>query len=337
MADSWFTLSRKDQAEALEVAAAQTGRPPHLLEKDIWVVWTLSALYESSLADKLTFKGGTSLSKVYKIIDRFSEDIDLTYDIREVVPDLLRDSNPIPASPSQAKKITDGVRHRLPLWIEREVLPILLTALRRDGLKASISPAGNETEKLILTYDPIKVGTGYAASTIQLEFGGRATGEPHQRHAVSCDMGPVIDGVVFPTAQPLVMSAERTFWEKATAAHVYCHQGKLRGERYSRHWYDLAVMAHSGHAQAAIADRQLAIAVAEHKAMFFAEKDADKRPIDYRAAVCSEIKIIPEGVVLQALEKDYTAMVSDGLLSTHQPSFTEVIMVCKELQSLINQ
>ena len=62
MADSWFTLSREDQAEALEVAAAQTGRPAHLLEKDIWVVWTLSAIYESALAEKLTFKGGTSLS-----------------------------------------------------------------------------------------------------------------------------------------------------------------------------------------------------------------------------------------------------------------------------------
>ena len=71
MADSWFTLSREDRAEALEVAAAQTGRPPHLLEKDIWVVWTLSAIYESILAERLTFKGGTSLSKLYKIIDRF--------------------------------------------------------------------------------------------------------------------------------------------------------------------------------------------------------------------------------------------------------------------------
>lgn len=104
MAEPWFALSRADQAEALEVAAAATGRPPHLLEKDIWVVWTLSAIYRSALAEKLTFKGGTSLSKVYKIIDRFSEDVDLTCDIREVVLDLLRDSNPIPASSSQAKK-----------------------------------------------------------------------------------------------------------------------------------------------------------------------------------------------------------------------------------------
>jgi|AntAceMinimDraft_12_1070368.scaffolds.fasta_scaffold14198_6 predicted nucleotidyltransferase component of viral defense system len=83
MAELWFSLSRGDQAEALEVAAARTGRPAHLLEKDIWVVWwALSAIYTSSLASKLTFKGGTSLPKVYKIIDRFSEDLDLTYAIK---------------------------------------------------------------------------------------------------------------------------------------------------------------------------------------------------------------------------------------------------------------
>ena len=156
MADSWLTLSREDQAEALEVASAQTGRPPHLLEKDIWVVWTLSAIYESALAEKLTFKGGTSLSKVYKIIDRFSEDIDLTCDIREVVPELLRNGNPIPDSPSQAKKITARVRERLPHWIESEVVPILLSALQRDGVQATLSLAGIENEKLIFGIPPIQ-------------------------------------------------------------------------------------------------------------------------------------------------------------------------------------
>lgn len=337
MADSWFTLSRADQAEALEVAAGQTGRPPHLLEKDIWVVWTLSAIYESSLAEKLTFKGGTSLSKVYKIIDRFSEDIDLTYDIREVVPDLLRDGNPIPASASQAKKITDRVRDRLPRWIEEAVRPILLSALQRDGLEANLSLASDEKEKLILLYEPIKFGTGYAASTIQLEFGGRATGEPHQRHAVACDMAPAIHGIEFPTARPLVMAAERTFWEKATAAHVYCRQGRLRSERYSRHWYDLAAMANSGHAQAAIDDLALARSVAKHKSMFFAEKDAERNPIDYEAAVGTEIQLIPDGSALNALEKDYTAMLEDGLLATHQPSFADIISTCADLESLINR
>ena len=188
MPESWFALSRTDQVEALEVAAASTGRPPHLLEKDNWVVWALAVIYQSRLADKLTFKGGTSLSKAHKIIDRFSEDVDLTYDIREMVPDLLRSGNPIPASSSQAKKITDAVRDRLPEWIKKTVQPIFESALQREGIQATLSLAGKEQEKLILTYMPIKLGTGYAAPTIQLEFGGRATGEPHQHHVVTCDM-----------------------------------------------------------------------------------------------------------------------------------------------------
>jgi len=279
LADSWFALSRKDQAEALEVAAAQTGRPPHLLEKDIWVVWTLSAIYKSGLTDKLTFKGGTSLSKVYKIIDRFSEDIDLTYDIREVVPELLRDGHPIPATSSQAKKITDRVRDRLPQWIESEVVPVLQSEFQREGINATLTLAGIEKEKLILSYEPIRFGTGYSSPTIQLEFGGRATGEPHHRHTVTCDIAPAINGIKFPTAQPLVMSVERTFWEKATATHVYCRQHRLRGERYSRHWYDLAAMAQSGHAQNAIADRELAYAVAEHKSCFLPKKIPTKMPL----------------------------------------------------------
>ena len=110
----WFDLSRADRVDALEVAAARSGLPAHLLEKDIWVVWTLAAIYNAPSATPLTFKGGTSLSKVYQVIDRFSEDIDLTYDIRELVPDLLRDGKPIPDSPSQEKKVTRAVRERLP-------------------------------------------------------------------------------------------------------------------------------------------------------------------------------------------------------------------------------
>lgn len=216
------------------------------------------------------------------------------------------------------------------------MLPVLRSAFQRDGLQATLTLAGNEKEKLILSYEPIRVGSGYTAPTIQLEFGGRATGEPHHRHTVTCDIAPAITGIEFPTAQPLVMAAERTFWEKATAAHVYCRQHRLRGERYSRHWYDLAAMSHSGHATAAIADQALGYAVAEHKSMFFAEKDVNKNSIDYKAAVNGELQIVPEDGPLAVLEKDYAAMLEDGLLSTNQPSFREIISACTELQSRIN-
>jgi hypothetical protein len=337
MPESWFDLSAADQAEALEVAAGQSGRPAHLLEKDIWVVWTLAAIYNAPLGGALTFKGGTSLSKVYKVIDRFSEDIDLTYDIRALVPDLLRDGNPIPLSPSQEKKISSAVRDRLPEWITQVVRPVVESALSASGLQAELRLAGKDNDKLIIAYPAIKTGTGYASATIQLEFGARATGEPHQTQHVSCDIAPFIEGVKFPSAQPLVMAAERTFWEKATAAHVYCLQGRLRGERYSRHWYDLAALAKTPHFDAAASDRELARQVAVHKSMFFSEKDASGVKIDYFQATAGALRLIPEGPSLVALENDYAAMREDGLLAFDQPAFAVLLTSCAAIEDKVNR
>lgn len=91
MPDAFFALSPADRRDALEVAAARSGRAVHLLEKDVCVVWALNALFESDFAEHLVFKGGTSLSKAYQAIGRFSEDVDLTYDIRAIAPDLARE------------------------------------------------------------------------------------------------------------------------------------------------------------------------------------------------------------------------------------------------------
>jgi hypothetical protein len=337
LAESWFSLSKSDQGEALQVAAARTGRPAHLLEKDIWVVWSLSAIYESSLADKLTFKGGTSLSKVYQIIDRFSEDIDLTYDIRELVPDLLKENNPIPASSSQEKKVTSAIRTRLPGWIANTVRPVIEAAIAQSDVQVDLQLAGKDNDKLVIAYQPLKTGTGYASASILLEFGGRATGEPHQTYPITTDIAASIEGVAFPIATPLVMAAQRTFWEKATAAHVYCLQGRLRSERYSRHWYDLAAMVKSGHAVRAIGDSQLAEEVAMHKAMFFAEKDANGQRVDYHQAVRGHLRLVPAGESRTALERDYNAMLEDGLLSLHQPTFVDVVERCQEIEEMVNK
>jgi hypothetical protein len=337
MAESWFSLSRNDQVEALEYAAALTGRPAHLLEKDIWVVWVLSAIYQSNLASKLTLMGSTSLSKAYHIIDRFSEDVGFTYDIRELVSDLLKQGNPIPDSTSQEKKISSAVRHRLPDWIETTVKPVITVALEKAGLKANLTLVGNDHDKLILAYPAVNTATGYSTPTIQLEFGARSTGEPHHVQPVVCDIASAIDELIFPTAQPLVMAAERTFWEKATAAHLYCKQGCLRGEHYSRHWYDLAAIANTPHFALACDDHALAQAVSEHNSRFFIEKDNAGVKIDYFAATNGQLQLIPTGESLTALEYDYTAMVNDGLLALNQPSFTEIIEQCRVIQDEANQ
>ncbi len=115
MAEAFLSLPHRDQLEALGVAATASGRPLHLLEKDIWVVWALAVLFDSPFADHLVFKGGTSLSKAYKAIRRFSEDVDVTYDIRALVPDLVGTApDALPVSRSQEHRWTRTIRDRLP-------------------------------------------------------------------------------------------------------------------------------------------------------------------------------------------------------------------------------
>jgi len=265
----------------LEYVRAETGRPAHLLEKDLWVVWTLRALFDSSLSTDLTFKGGTSLSKVYKVIDRFSEDLDLTCDIRTLIPELLpQGGEALPPSRSQADKWSQAVRSRLPGWIAQHVQPVIQTALTQDRLNARLELGGQGNDTLFLHYPALTQGTGYVAPVVTLEFGGRATGEPHAVFQVTCDIAACLPDVAFPAAAPQVMSIARTFWEKATAAHVFCAQSRMRGERYARHWHDLAAIARSIHAESIITDRDVAIAVARHKARFFIEKDANGQAHD---------------------------------------------------------
>jgi len=118
MADSFFALSAADRRDALQVASDQSGRPLHLLEKDIWVVWSLERIFASSFGPKIVFKGGTSLSKAYGAIRRFSEDIDLTYDIRAIAPDLTADSaDALPPTRSQEKRWSKEIKSRLADWV----------------------------------------------------------------------------------------------------------------------------------------------------------------------------------------------------------------------------
>ncbi|NYT59281.1 nucleotidyl transferase AbiEii/AbiGii toxin family protein [Alcaligenaceae bacterium] len=334
MAESFFDLSKADQREALEYARAQSGHPAHLLEKDIWVVWALHALSNSPLTDDLTFKGGTSLSKAYKIIDRFSEDIDLTYDIRKLIPDLLGDDGELPASRSQANKWTKAVRNRLPDWITNEVLPVLQQALKWDNLEAQIEFGGQDNDKLLVHYPALMQGTGYVAPVVTLEFGGRATGEPHQIHEIACDIADHIPDITFPTASPRVMSVTRTFWEKATAAHVFCAQGRIRGERYARHWHDLAAIARSPYFATAISDHE--VAVANHKSYFFIEKDIKGQVIDYLAATTGHLQIVPTDQAKVALEHDYAAMLADEIMLGHALPFDELLKACIDLETKAN-
>ena len=341
VAESFFSLSAADQSEVLETARERSGRPTHLLEKDVWVVWTLGALFTSAIGADLTFKGGTSLSKVYKVIDRFSEDIDLTLDIRKLIPDLIGDQSQqdlvLPESRSQAAKWTKAVRDRLPAWIAQTVQPILEAALEKDGLQASLSLGGKDQDQLLLHYPALKAGTGYVAPLTLLEFGGRATGEPHQAMPVTCDMADHIPDIDFPSAMPVVMDVARTFWEKATAAHVYCAQGRMRGERFARHWHDLAAIGRSPYYANSINNQFVANAVAQHKSFFFAEKSSAGDAIDYQLAVSGQLKIVPQGDARRALAVDYANMLADQVMVGNALPFDDLMRACSDIEVQANR
>ncbi len=177
MAD-FFASPDKERREALTFAADASGRPIHLTEKDVWVVWSLKRIFGGPYAARLVFKGGTSLSKAYKVIRRFSEDIDLTYDIREIAGDLIGESGSVlPPSKSQEKKWTKAIRERLADWVSSKILPTISAAIVQQKLPATAKADG---EKILIEYQALAAGTGYVRPTVTLAFGARSTGEPSE-------------------------------------------------------------------------------------------------------------------------------------------------------------
>jgi hypothetical protein len=331
----FFALSAADRLAALELAAGSSGRPPHLLEKDIWVVWALQHLFTGPYADHLVFKGGTSLSKAYGVIRRFSEDVDLTYDIRAIAGDLVGDAHvPLPASKSQEKKWSKEIRARLSEWVGSEIVPQLRQTLELHNLPATVRADG---EIAYVEYTPLVTASGYVSPAVMLEFGARSTGEPSERRTVQCDAAAHLAAVEFPTAVPQVMRPERTFWEKATAIHVFCAQGEFRGgERFARHWHDVSRLDAAGYADAAIADKALAQAVANHKRVFFMEKDTQGEVIDYHDAVSGGLQLVPQREALVRLAADYQHMVDDGLFLDDAEPFSALLERCEIVQAKAN-
>lgn len=332
----FLLLSRDRRRQALAVAADRSGRPDNILEKDVWVVWALNALFGSQFGEHLCFKGGTSLSKAYGVIDRFSEDVDVTYDIRTILDDQLggAEPDPVPSTRSQGDRWTKAVRERLPKWIEEIALAEVRARIDAEGVPAEVEV---DNCNLILPYEQAATTVHqYVPAHILIEFGARATGEPLKVRSVSCDAAEHLSMLTFPTASPRVMAPERTFWEKATAAHAFCLEERLRGERYARHWYDLVRLDDAGIAAAALADRELGRTVARQKNRFFILKASNGERIDYEHAVDGDLRLVPVGDGRDALEDDYRRMLEAGLLEENAASFEKIMVRCATIAARAN-
>ena len=328
-------LSGAERRDALEVAERRCGQPTYLLEKDTWVVAILEVLFEAPFGRHLVFKGGTSLSKAWRAIRRFSEDIDITYDIRGFAPELVAggDEEALPPTRSQERRWTRAIRPRLAEWVSEVAGPLVAEELERTGFSARVRA---EAHRLHVSYEPLFIPLGPVRPDVQIDFGARSTGEPHSYRPVTCDAAPHLPDLGFPEARPAVMLAERTFWEKATSMHVYCLQWRVRGERWSRHWHDLVRLQDAGIASRALADRELALSVARHKAMFFRENDVNRRRIDYHAAVSGKLRLVPSGAAQQALADDYGRMLSIGMLLDEDESFDTLMQRCALIEQRAN-
>jgi Nucleotidyl transferase AbiEii toxin, Type IV TA system len=269
-----LTLSREEQLEALGVAATASGRPIHLLEKDVWIVWAIDALFSADFGKRLVFKGGTSLSKAYDVIGRFSEGIDVTYDVQALIPALAGDGAP-PKNNSQVKKWREAIDEKLPRWVQNAVRPVIEKHAVDSGVHVTVSVEGAD---VYIDYDPLVSDTGYSPPRVTIEFGARSTGEPREERQITCDAAEHVPELEFPAAKPRVMLPKRTFWEKATAIHVFCKQG-TQGDRLSRHWHDLVRLDDAGYAAEAFGDRALANDIAELKEAHWPHVLFDKCPL----------------------------------------------------------
>jgi len=333
MAETPFrSLAPGDKRDALVIAANRSERRAYLLEKDIWVVETLRVLVEASFGRYLTFKGGTSLAKAWRAVRRFSEDIDITYDIRAFAPDLAGGSGAeaLPTTRSQEQRWTKAIRNRLAAWVREQALPTVEAGLARDGHTARVRAEG---ERLHVGYDPSFDDYGFVRPEVLVDFGARSTGEPREARPIECDAAAFLPDLSFPEARPAVMLAERTFWEKATSMHVFCLRQRGRGDRLSRHWHDVVRLDDAGIVDKALSDHALALAVARHKAMFFREKGADGAWVDYEAAVSGKLRLVPTGPAFDALADDYAGMLANGLLLDDGEPFEALIERCADIEA----
>lgn len=323
-------LPESDQADILNAVAHQLKKEPVVLEKDIWVCWALQALFTMPGRLSMAFKGGTALSKVYNIIERFSEDIDITLDYRGFVDEIKGE-----LSKSAVKKLGEQLKKFVANHSKTVVKPYFekLLAEQFPGRKHSVD-LSEDGEKLRIYYPSVlaqQLGS-YLASNVLIEFGGRNITEPNEQHIVRPYVTEVVPDLDFPEASVTVLAIARSFWEKATLIHVECNRTefKVSAERLSRHWYDMSCLHKSGRARAAIADRALLADVIKYKKLFY-----DASYANYDDCLASALKLLPGSAFIDALEKDFQQMLEAGMFYG-TPSFAEIINDIRELEALIN-
>ncbi len=337
--NNFLKLPKTEQIRYINEAVFSLNLPPEAIEKDIWVSAVLRSLFALPYAENISFKGGTSLSKCWNVIERFSEDVDIainreyfgfwgdTFTVKQISKELRKACCKFCRNTLQfdlAKQmIVDGIDENL-FSVSMHITPITTV----DPEKISIqykslysSNTGNETENYIM---PVVV----------LEVNGRSMKEPLEKVAVKSFLDDVFAGRPFVDEVFSVSTVvpERTFLEKVCLLHEeFSKQDEtIRVNRMSRHIYDLARMINTPIAKKALQNKTLFESIVAHRRMFIAMKD-----FDYDTLKPATINIIPPQSVIAKWEEDYKKM--QTMIYGETPTFSVIIDKIRKLNKQINE
>ncbi len=331
--EHYFDLSPAEQAELLHGLASVLGRRAEILEKDIWLCQVLGILFSLPCRKPMAFKGGTSLSKVYQAIERFSEDIDVTVDYRSLIDDV---PELVTLGSKQRRRLSDRLKAALVQHVTGELVPALHQALEQALPEREIAiEVSEDAEKLWLYYpSAVENVDTYLRPSVLIEFGGRNATLPQETLTIVPDVASHVPDLAFPSAAVTVLSPMRTFWEKATLIHVECHRPTLRqgAERLSRHWYDLARLADHDVGRNAVSDTELLIDVLNIKKTFYRSSHSH-----YDRCSTGQMKLVPKPALLDALREDYRAMLTARMFYGETLPFDHIIERLAALEQEINR
>ena len=323
-------MGRDRREELFLTTSRKIGLPEAMVEKDFWVCWTLDYLFHfSPWKDRLAFKGGTSLSKCFGLIKRFSEDIDLILDWRVVGCE--KDEPWDQRSKNQQDKYNKAVNARTEVFLSETLIPRMkeeLSAVLNDSFGVSIDR--DDPQTVCFDY-PRLFSEGAILPTIRLEIGALAAWTPTQDAMVMSFAAEQFPHVFRQTSTTiLTVSPERTFWEKATILHkeAFRENGKIP-PRYSRHYYDVWCMEQSPVCEAALRDVDLLQRVVAFKDRFYPAASAH-----YELAKPGTIRLMPPADCIPLLHDDYEHM--KRMIFGTRPEFDEILSEIRKLEVDIN-
>ena len=337
--DTFALLPDKKRRTVVEEASARLGVLPVIVEKDYWVTWLLGRIFQSAdLAAQVVFKGGTTLSKVFGVIDRFSEDIDLS-----VFPKVLgfADST-LDDEPSRSKRAkhfkklqascADFVTGPFQARLEETFRDILGGRSGKRSWLTFQEDARTHSPVLLFEYpSSLPPERGYIDPTVKLEFGSLTDQQPTGTHPVKPMLADVIPAFKDEVEGVVALEVERTFWEKATILHSEYHRPSERPipDRFARHYSDFAALLRHPARDLAIKRLDLLGQVVAFKERFFGSGWSN-----YDTARPGSLKLAPPRRREAELERDYAKM--EPMFLKSPPPWEDVLKTLMEAQRELN-